>query len=56
MTEYQKKIAAYRMVMSLVKSMLVEGIITAKEYAIIDTMMTEKYGLSSCTIFREIAG
>lgn len=56
MTEYKKKIAAYRTAMSIVKSMLNEGVITAKEYAIIDTMMAEKYGLSSCTIFREIAG
>ena len=44
------------MAMSIAKSMLNEGVITEKEYAIIDTMMTEKYGLSSCTIFREIAG
>lgn len=56
MTEYKKKIAAYRMAMSIAKSMLNEGIIATKEYAIIDTIMTEKYGLSSCTIFCEIAG
>lgn len=56
MTEYERKITAYRMAMSVVKSMLKQGIITAEEYAIIDTIMAKKYGVSSCTIFREIAG
>ena len=56
MTEYERKIISYRTVMSLAKSMLNQGIITAEEYAEIDTIMAKKYGLSSCTIFREIAG
>jgi hypothetical protein len=33
--------------------MLSEGIITEAEYVIIDTMMAEKYGLSSCSLFRD---
>lgn len=56
MTEYERKIIAYRMAVSLAKSMLKRGIITAEEYAEIDTIMAKKYGVSSCTIFREITG
>ncbi len=56
MSEYEKKIISYRLAMSLAKSMLKQGIITAEEYAEIDTIMAKKYGVSSCTIFREIAG
>jgi len=48
-----KKIIAYRTAISIVKSMLAQGIITAEEYRKIDTMLAEKYGLSSCTIFRD---
>lgn len=33
--------------------MLFKGIITKDEYAIIDTMMAKKYGLSSCSLFRD---
>ena len=47
-----EKIIAYRTAVSIVKSMLVQGIISAEEYRKIDTMLAEKYGLSSCTIFR----
>ena len=56
MTEYERKIIAYRMAVSLAKSVLKQGIITAEEYAEIDTIMAKKYGVSSCTIFREITG
>lgn len=56
MTEYERKIIAYRMAVSLAKSMLKQGIITAEEYAEIDTIMAKKYSVSLCTIFREIAG
>jgi hypothetical protein len=48
-----EKIIAYRTAVSIVKSMLVQGIISAEEYHKIDTMLAEKYGLSSCTIFCE---
>lgn len=47
------RIANYRASMSLAKEMLENGIISAEEYAKIDTIMAKKYGLSSCTIFRE---
>lgn len=47
-----EKVIGYRRAMAMVKAMLSEGVITSEEYAIIDTMMAEKYGLFSCTIFR----
>lgn len=50
--ELREKITAYRTAMAVVKSMLRAGIISEKEYNEIDTIMTEKYGLNSCSIFR----
>lgn len=50
--ELREKIVAYRQAMSLVRSMLLQGIISEKEYAEIDTILTKKYGLSLGTIFR----
>lgn len=46
-----EKVIGYRRAMAMVKAMLSEGVITPEEYAIIDTMMVKKYGLSSCSIF-----
>ena len=36
------------------KQMLSMGILTPKDYATIDTIMTEKYGISSCSLYRGI--
>lgn len=47
-----EKITLYRATMSAVKKMLDEGLISEEEYAVIDTIMTEKYGLSLSVIFR----
>lgn len=47
------RVTAYRTAMSLAKEMLNRGIICPEEYAVIDTIMAKKYGLSSCTIWRE---
>ena len=52
MNEVKEKIIAYRQAMSLAKTMLERGIITAEEYDKIDKIMTNKYGVFSCTIFR----
>ena len=52
MSEMQQKVEAYRRAMAMARGMLHQGIITEKEYAKIDTIMTKKYGLSSSTIFR----
>lgn len=52
MTELKKRVAAYRIVMSLAKELLAKGIITESDYRIIDTIIAKKYGLNSYTIFR----
>ena len=36
------------------KRMLSLGIITPEDYAIIDTMQREKFGISSCSLYRGI--
>lgn len=46
------KLLRYQTVMSWVRSLLAQSLITKGEYAKIDTMMAKKYGLSSCSIFR----
>ena len=52
--EYFASILGYKSAMAQARLMLSKGIISEDEYAIIDTMMAEKYGLSSCSVFREI--
>jgi len=52
MTDIKQKIIAYRQAMSLANAMLERGIITDEEYAKIDKIMTNKYGVFSSTIFR----
>ena len=46
-------VLAYKSAMAQARLMLSKGLITKDEYAIIDTMMAEKYDLSSCSVFRE---
>ena len=46
-------VLGYKSAMAQAGVMLSKGIITAEEYAIIDTMMAEKYSLCSCSLFRE---
>lgn len=43
----------YKSAMAQAGLMLSRGIITADEYVTIDTIMAQKYGLSSCSVFRE---
>ncbi|MCI5728590.1 MAG: hypothetical protein MR374_03485 [Clostridia bacterium] len=52
MDDYEKRVIAYQLAMSLARSMLTQGIISEEEYRKIDTIMTEKHGLFSGTIFR----
>lgn len=47
-----RQILLYRTTMAAVKNMLEKGLISAEEYAIIDTKFAEKYGLNSSTIYR----
>lgn len=46
------KMYRYQTVMSWVRFLLAKSLITKAEYAKIDTMMAEKYGVSSCSIYR----
>lgn len=52
MSDYDKRLFAYQMAMALARSMRSKGLISVKEYAKIDTIIAEKYGISSCSIFR----
>ena len=52
MDDLRQRVIAYQMAMSIARSMLSQGIITEEEYRKIDTIMAEKYGLFSGTIFR----
>lgn len=51
-----KQVIQYRMAMSLVKELLERGIISEEEYAIMDTIFTNMFLETSCTIFGNIAG
>ena len=50
---FYSRVQGYKSAMAQARVMLSGGLITASEYAIIDTMMAEKYGLSSCSLFRD---
>ena len=52
-SEYFKNVFAYTLAMHTAKAMLESGIISAKDYVKIDKMITEKYNVNSCSIFRE---
>ena len=54
--EFYDKVVAYRISMSVIKSMLKSNIITDDEYSEIDTIIACENGLSSCTIFSEMSG
>lgn len=51
--EYFDCICCYKSAMAQARLMLSKGILTESEYIEIDTMMAEKYGLSSCSLFRD---
>ena len=42
----------HQLVMTWVRSLLKRSLITKAEYAKIDTRIAQKYGISSCSIFR----
>ena len=52
--EFFDRLVAYKAAMSLATAMLRRGIISERDYAEIDTIMTKKYGLSLDSIFRTI--
>lgn len=49
---YREKLESYLSAMLQAKRMLSEGIISPDDYFAIDTIIAEKYGISSCSIYR----
>lgn len=52
MDELYQRLTAYQTAMSLAKNMLRQGIISEDDYRKVDTIIAEKHGVSSCSIFR----
>ncbi len=48
-----KRLEGYCSAISQAKQMLSKGLISADEHTIFDTIMAEKYGLPSCSLFRD---
>lgn len=51
---YRERLEQYLASMLQAKQMLSMGILTPEDYATIDTIMAEKYGISSCSLYRGI--
>ena len=51
---YRERLEQYLASMLQAKQMLSMGILTPEDYAKIDTIMAEKYGISSCSLYRGI--
>ncbi len=56
MQNYRSRLEWYLAAMFQAKRMLSMGILTPEDYAKIDTKIAEKYGISSCSIYRQKAG
>lgn len=55
MTEaYRAQLESYLNTMLQAKKMLSMGILSEEDYAKIDTIFAEKYGISSCSLYRGI--
>ena len=52
--EYRNRLESYLASMHQAKRMLAMGILTSEDYAKIDTITAEKYGISSCSLYRGI--
>ena len=53
MTEDKRTaVMLYKATLSVFKKWLAQGLITQADYDVIDTFIAEKYGLSSCSIYR----
>lgn len=50
-SSYRSNLESYLVSALQAKNMLSMGILTPKNYTIIDTMLAEKYGISSCSIY-----
>ena len=51
---YRAKLESYLASMMQAKKMLLQKILTPEDYARIDTIIAEKYGISSCSLYRGI--
>ena len=51
---YRTKLESYLASMTQAKKMLSHGIISSGDYIKIDTIIAEKYGISSCSLYRGI--
>ncbi len=51
---YRAKLESYLASMLPAKRMLAAGILTPEDYDIIDTIIAEKYCISSCSLYRGI--
>ena len=51
---YRVRLESYLASMLQAKNLLEAGILTAENYAVIDTILANKYGISSCSIYRGI--
>jgi len=49
---YVHRVLAYSAAMLQAEKMRELGLVSAKEYAEIDTIIAKKYGISSCSIYR----
>ncbi len=52
--DYRSRLECYLASMLHAKRMLSMGILTPEDYAVIDTITAEKYGISSCSLYRGI--
>ena len=52
MPDFEQRQLAYQAAMALARRMLSKGLISEEQYAEIDTIIANKYGISSCSIFR----
>ena len=48
---YRERLESYLASMLQAKQMVLMGIITPEDYTDIDTIMNEKYGISSCSLY-----
>ena len=52
----EDRVVLYQLALSMAKSMLHRGIITAEQYVTAEAIFAEKYGLFSNSIYRDITG
>lgn len=51
--KYYDAVVSYKSAMAQAKELLLRGLLTTEEYGIIETKMCQKYGINSCSIYRD---